>query len=245
MRTYNDEGIIIKIKTLKEADRLVVFLTKRNGIVESVAKGGAKSSSRKVSSLDLLNNVKINLYETNGLDILREVQVIEDYLILKQDKKTINQLLYLLEVVDRLIMITGQELESFLLLKSLLHYSTLYPHLIDLFISSFELKILRLAGFEPNLTIYTNTLKPMMPNEKRIIAYGEELGYAYSITDEGDLLIGDKLIKVQRFLIDNDFPKIASLEVDNDLLTGIKSIQRDWIEKIIEKRLKSRSLLNN
>ncbi len=243
MKTYKDEAIIIRVKPLKEADKLLILLTKNYGVIETVAKGGAKSTSRKVSSIDLLNNIKVELYKSDGIDIIREIEVKNDYIKLKQNKDTINQLLYIVEIVNRLFNNYIGESDIFFLLKSLLEHACDAPEYIEKYIAGFELKLLKLSGFEPKLQEYTNTGQKMEAGDKRILAYGEELGYAYSEESSSEESIKDEIIKVQRFLITSNFDQIKNLTVERKFLLKIIDIHKEWIERTIEKRLKSRSIL--
>lgn len=244
MRIYKDNGFIIRIKQFPDADKLVIFLTKKHGIIDSVAKGASKSSSRKVSSIDLLNHVKASFYTTKGIDLLREIEIINDYHTLKRDKNTSKILLYILEVIDKINASSGQELKAYNLLFDFLELSSIHIGRVQLLLACFEIKLLELAGFSPKLQTYTKTDTPILKGEQRVLSSGQILGYQKVDTGSKTGLITDKIIKVQRFFLENDMRTSLSLKIDNNSLESLLYINRYWIENIIEKRLKSSSLLN-
>jgi len=244
MKSYNDQGFIIKMKPFPEADKLVIFLTRRHGIVETVAKGSARSNSRKVSSLDLLNHVKASFYVTKSLDILREIELINDFNTIKKNKDIINGLLYILEIIDRINASSEGEVNAYNLLEDFLYLSEENVDKFLLLLTGFEIKLLHLAGFSPNLTTYIKTEQPILPEEKRILAYDNDLGYMLSSHSSTSRIVSDKIIKVQRYLIKNSFKDILRLDLEQKLIKELQNIHRIWIESVIEKRLKSTSLLN-
>ncbi|HRO65017.1 MAG TPA: DNA repair protein RecO, partial [Candidatus Dojkabacteria bacterium] len=177
MKTKSEYGFIIKIKQFQEADKLVVFLTRKHGNVETIAKGVGKSSSKRGSSIDLLNHSRFTYYETKSIDLLREVQVLNDYQDLKQDKKIINHLLYILEIIEKLNSTNDDEIKAYNLLYDLLELTTINSAKFLQLLSSFELKLLDLAGFTPNVENYIKSGESILENETRILSFGNELGY--------------------------------------------------------------------
>ena len=143
MKTKSEYGFIIKIKQFPEADKLVVFLTRKHGNVETVAKGVGKSSSRRVSSIDLLNHTRFTYYETKSIDLLGEVQILNDYQDIKQDKNIINHLLYVLEIIEKLNSTSEDEIQAYNLIYDLLELTSLNKNNFQQLLSSFELKLLR------------------------------------------------------------------------------------------------------
>ncbi len=50
MALYRDEGVVLRVQKLGEADRIVTVLTRRNGRVRAVAKGVRRTRSTTPSS---------------------------------------------------------------------------------------------------------------------------------------------------------------------------------------------------
>lgn len=244
MKTKSEYGFIIKIKQFQEADKLVVFLTRKHGNVETIAKGVGKSSSKRGSSIDLLNHSRFTYYETKSIDLLREVQVLNDYQDLKQDKKIINHLLYILEIIEKLNSTNDDEIKAYNLLYDLLELTTINSEKFLQLLSSFELKLLDLAGFTPNVENYIKSGESILENETRILSFGNELGYNLTKSDTKAKIVSDRVLKIQKFYLENKLSDSLKLNIDDETQGLITFINRYWIEKTIEKRLKSSTLIN-
>ncbi len=244
MKTKSEYGFIIKIKQFQEADKLVVFLTRKHGNVETIAKGVGKSSSKRGSSIDLLNHSRFTYYETKSIDLLREVQVLNDYQDLKQDKKIINHLLYILEIIEKLNSTNDDEIKAYNLLYDLLELTTINSAKFLQLLSSFELKLLDLAGFTPNVENYIKSGESILENETRILSFGNELGYNLTKSDTKAKIVSDRVLKIQKFYLENKLSDSLKLNIDDETQSLITFINRYWIEKTIEKRLKSSTLIN-
>jgi len=244
MKTKSEYGFIIKIKQFQEADKLVVFLTRKHGNVETIAKGVGKSSSKRGSSIDLLNHSRFTYYETKSIDLLRDVQVLNDYQDLKQDKKIINHLLYILEIIEKLNSTNDDEIKAYNLLYDLLELTTINSAKFLQLLSSFELKLLDLAGFTPNVENYIKSGESILENETRILSFGNELGYNLTKSDTKAKIVSDRVLKIQKFYLENKLSDSLKLNIDDETQSLITFINRYWIEKTIEKRLKSSTLIN-
>ncbi|MCA9379665.1 DNA repair protein RecO [Candidatus Dojkabacteria bacterium] len=244
MKTKSEYGFIIKIKQFPEADKLVVFLTKKHGNVETVAKGVGKSSSKRVSSIDLLNHTRFTYYETKSIDLLKEVQVLNDYQDIKQDKNIVNHLLYILEIIEKLNSTNDDEIKAYTLMYDLLELTSLNKSKFPQLLTSFELKLLDLAGFTPNIVDYVKSGEPILEKQTRILSFGNELGYNLTKSDKTGKVISDRVLKIQKYYLENSLSDCLRLKVDGETHKMISYINRYWIENTIEKRLKSSTLIN-
>mgnify|MGYP001236445036 CR=1 FL=1 len=242
MKTYKDIGFIIKIKQFPESDKLVVILGKKKGVIESVAKGASKSTSKKVSSIDLLNLVTATFYETKGIDLLKEIQLVKDFSTLKQNKIVVNKLLYILELIDKISVLTDYELNAFHLLENFMNLADVYPEHIDILLRVFELKLLKISGYAPEFYVYLDSNNKIQLKEKRVVSTGQGLGFVTNRHSK-DNLISDKILKIQRYLTENDMTLAVKMIITDEELKTLDSINRQWIGIVIEKRLKSHELM--
>ena len=98
----NTVGIVINKKTIKETDLLVTLLTPKNGKIIALAKGAKNIKSSRLSSLQLGNTIKAQLYKKNDYLWLSESQTIIPFLQNQKNLTQINLLFYFLEVLNRL-----------------------------------------------------------------------------------------------------------------------------------------------
>ena len=104
-------GIVINKKTVKEADLLVTLLTPRQGKIIALAKGAKNIKSSRLSSLQLGNTIKVQLYQKNDFLWLSEAQTVNPFLQSEKNLTQLNLLFYFLEILNRLIA-ENQQIEN-------------------------------------------------------------------------------------------------------------------------------------
>jgi DNA repair protein RecO (recombination protein O) len=103
MRSYTTEGIIIKRSDFGEADRLITIFTQNHGKITVLAKGVRKPTSKRSSSLELFNHLRVHIIKGRGeLDTLGEVQLIESFPHWRKHLGRVNIAYQLAEAVDKL-----------------------------------------------------------------------------------------------------------------------------------------------
>lgn len=99
----NTIGIVINKKTVKETDLLITLLTPQYGKIIALAKGAKNIKSSRLSSLQLGNTIKVQLYKKNDYVWLSEAKTIIPFLQFDKSLTQINLLFYFLEILNRLI----------------------------------------------------------------------------------------------------------------------------------------------
>lgn len=107
----NTIGIVINKKTVKETDLLVTLLTPKNGKIIALAKGAKNIKSSRLSSLQLGNTIKVQLYKKNDYLWISETKTINPFLQSEKNLTQINLLFYFLEILNRLIA-ENQQIEN-------------------------------------------------------------------------------------------------------------------------------------
>ena len=74
MSLYRDEGVVLRVQKLGEADRIVTVLTKRHGRVRAVAKGVRRTRSKFGASVEPFSHVDLQLYTGRSLDIVVQAE---------------------------------------------------------------------------------------------------------------------------------------------------------------------------
>ena len=96
-------GIVINKKSIKETDLLITLLTPRNGKIVTLAKGAKNIKSSRLSSLQLGNIIKAQIYQKNDFLWLSEAKTISPFLQHDKSLTQVNLLFYFLEILNRLI----------------------------------------------------------------------------------------------------------------------------------------------
>jgi len=97
--SISDIGIIIHQVRFGEADKFVKILTQNHGLVDVVAKGARRLTSKKSSHLDNLNLIRFSTNRGNSPQYLSQVEAIEGYPKIKSDLHKVRTCFYLTEIM--------------------------------------------------------------------------------------------------------------------------------------------------
>src|SRR6185503_12559780 len=100
MRNFKTEGIIIKRRNFKDADRILTVLTRDHGKISVRAAGIRRIPSRRSPHVELLNHCVLTLYQGHAFPVLTEAQTIEAFSPLKEDLHKIGLAYHLCELID-------------------------------------------------------------------------------------------------------------------------------------------------
>ena len=76
---YRDEGVVLRVQKLGEADRIITLLTRRHGRVRAVAKGVRRTRSKFGASVEPFSHVDLQLYAGRSLDIVVQADSLMSY----------------------------------------------------------------------------------------------------------------------------------------------------------------------
>ncbi|MEX2289472.1 MAG: DNA repair protein RecO [Mycobacteriales bacterium] len=152
MSLYRDEGVVLRVQKLGEADRIITLLTRRHGRVRAVAKGVRRTRSKFGATVEPFSHVDLQLYAGRNLDIVVQAESLTPY----GDKLVGNYGRYtagtaVLETAERL---TAEEREPslrlFLLVVGALRaLSERDPSMV---LDAFLLRAMSVAGYAPALS---------------------------------------------------------------------------------------------
>jgi DNA repair protein RecO (recombination protein O) len=145
-------AIVLRSRPFGESDKIVSFFTESHGKLTGIAKGALRSRKRFVNSLESFSLVNVTFQDRShaNLAFLLSAELIHGPRALMTDLERIAHASYLVEITDGL---TGEREES----------PAIYHHLKEglrhleekgvslRFLTFFELKLLRLAGYQPVL----------------------------------------------------------------------------------------------
>jgi DNA repair protein RecO (recombination protein O) len=150
--SFATPAIVLRARPFGESDKIVSLLTKDFGKISGIAKGAMRSRKRFVNSLEPLALVNLRFQDRpqGGLVFILTADLTLGYRQLTNSLESISHAAYLVEITDGLL---GEREES----------GAVYQHLSDSlrhleaqgtslrFLTSCELKLLRLVGYQPVL----------------------------------------------------------------------------------------------
>lgn len=143
-------AIVLRTWAFGESDKIVSFLTESHGKLTGIAKGAKRSRKRFVNSLEPFSLVNLRFYDRaqGNLVFIIASDLAFGFKHLLTSLEKISFASYLVEITDGLI---GEREENRLVFR---HLKDGLTHLEEqatslTFLTSFELKLLKLAGYQP------------------------------------------------------------------------------------------------
>ena len=153
MNLYRDDGVVLRVQKLGEADRIVTLLTRRTGRVRAVAKGVRRTRSKFGARLEPFTHVDCQFFAGRELDIVTQAETVEPYAAtIATDYPRYTAGTAMLETAERLAVEEREPtLRLFLLLVGALRALSEGSHAPTLVLDAFCLRALGQAGYAPSL----------------------------------------------------------------------------------------------
>ncbi|HEY5544302.1 MAG TPA: DNA repair protein RecO [Candidatus Binatia bacterium] len=145
-------AIVLRTRPFGESDKIVSFFTEGYGKLTGIAKGALRSRRRFVNSLESFSLVNLSFQDRphSNLAFILSADLIHGFRTLTTDLERISYASYLVEITDGLTGEREENPEIFHHLKDGLFYLAENGTSLR-FLTVFELKLLRLAGYQPVL----------------------------------------------------------------------------------------------
>lgn len=242
-RLYRTEGIVLKAYDFAEADRILTLFTPHAGKLRAVAKGVRRTKSRMSGHLDLFTRASLLLAAGRQLDIITQADTVENFRPLRTDLWRLSYGHYVAELVAAF----GQEelpnYPLYSLTADTLRRLATAPEL-GLVVRSFELQLLGLTGFRPQLHECLHCRAVILPESNR---FSPKMGGVLCPTcvssDHAAALISPAALKVLRNLQTNREAMVAVRELEDSVQTEVERHLQEYIAYRLEARPRSLAFL--
>ncbi|MBU1146336.1 DNA repair protein RecO [Patescibacteria group bacterium] len=235
------KGIILRKQDYRESDRLFVIYTDEFGKISAVAKGVRKIKSKMAGHLELFSVINLmvapgkNYYQIAGAD--RE----KNFLNIKNDLGKTVLASFCLEVLDIFTKTDHPDLKIYELLVETLQIFDKEKNKDFLKVYSlskfFVLKLLSLLGWTPELYTCVKCKNKIMPGKNFFDA--DRGGLMCGKCGKSELPISTAAIKILRFVLKNDFKKIAALKITKVQIQELVKIIDVFLSVHQDRELKS------
>lgn len=237
------QGIVIGGINFGEADKILTVITDRLGKIKVIAKGVRKIKSHMAGSLEPYMEVDLQLQEGRNFYIVTGVSILKDFSQIHTDLKKTSRAFYFGELVDKFSSENEKNEELYdLLVKSL---RLLEERDSAILIKIFELKIISLSGFKPELYSCVHCKSKLIAggNYWDAIEGGIICNNCQAIHHHGKE-ISDSAIKLFRVITEREIADVAlNLRAGTSLLFETEELLSKYIEHILERELKSSNFL--
>ncbi len=149
--TFRLEAVVLRHSDWGEADRLLWIYSLEMGKLRAVAKGVRKVRSRKAGHLEPFTRVSLLLARGRDLPLITQVETVDPFLALRDDMAGITYASYVVELLDRFTYEEGENSSLYHLLVDTLTRLAHLPEQRDLVVRYYEMRLLDLTGFRPQL----------------------------------------------------------------------------------------------
>jgi DNA repair protein RecO (recombination protein O) len=205
MGLYKVEGVVLRRRSLGEADRLVTILSRDRGKLVVVAKGARRPRSRFGGRLEPATRFRALVAEGRSLDIISQVEVLDAF-TLRSDLDRLGAASIVLEYADRALAERHAHTEVYTLLVEAL--ALLRIGVRDLAPLWFVARLLALTGHRPAVDRCAVCGKPIRGARWWSATLGGALDAACRGRDPRALPISAGAVALLRFLLDARHPAV-------------------------------------
>lgn len=144
MPSLTTEGLVLYRRNFGEADRMLTLLTKDLGKIRVIAKGVRRIQSRRAGSVELLNQVKIHLYQSKNY-VLTEAESINTFPRIKSSLVLSSTGMHVVELLNKLLVEEISSKGVYQIAIDLLKILERDPR--QIYLRAFEVKLLNNLGF--------------------------------------------------------------------------------------------------
>jgi DNA repair protein RecO (recombination protein O) len=243
-RVYKTEAIVLRRVNLGEADSIFTLYTPNLGKIRAVAKGVRRPRSKLGGHLEPLTQSSLLIAQGRNLDIITQSQTIDSFLPLKASLYHAGCAIYMAELVDQF---APEHVESYASYR-LLHQSLEWlceARTCELVLRHFELHLLSLLGYQPELYECLHCRLPLKPGRNVFSA----LEGGVLCPDCGESLaslrpVSVDAVKAMRFLLASDRSTASRLRLTSELSQELEQLTRAYIHHILERDVKSTGFLD-
>lgn len=153
MGLVKTEAIVLRTHKLAEADKIVVCLTEKAGLVRGVARGARKLLSRFGAGLEPYTLVNLTFYEKEGRELvtIKEAEILRSSFLVAREPEAFETLEYLAQLVEEFAPPRQVDERLFRMVRVCVEAAAESKELAGAVARYFELWILKLSGFLPDI----------------------------------------------------------------------------------------------
>lgn len=239
-RVYPTEAIPLKRMDFGEADRIVTVLTPYYGKLRLLAKGVRKTTSRMAGHLELFAHAHLMVARGRDLDLATQASTIEPFREVRDSLAKSSYAYHLAELVDAFLQDRDEHLEAFELLRSALAALAADHVAPELIARHFELHLLRIVGFQPQLTVCLSCEEPIRPEANRYsVARGGVFCPRCAEGEPSATPTPLDTLKMLRFLQRTPAAGQLDVRVPGVVLQDVEGLLRRQLEFVLERRLRA------
>ena len=152
MALFESESLILKTYPLAEADKIVVFLTQKHGLVRGVAKGAKRLKSRFGGGLEPFSVVNLSFYQKEERELVSvsQIELLKSYFEVASEPLFLQKFAYLGDLLTEFAPPHEPNERIYRMTRVCLETASARPEALEIVTLYFEIWLLRLGGYLPD-----------------------------------------------------------------------------------------------
>jgi DNA repair protein RecO (recombination protein O) len=257
--TLHAEAVVLRHSDWGEADRVLILFTRDQGKLRAIAKGARRLRSRKAGHLEPFTRVKLLLARGRDFWIVTQAETIDAYLPLREDLLRVAYGSYIIELLDRFTYEVGvstdavsrdaksRTSESHPLFKLLVESLERLADQADGFKTAryFEIRLLDLIGFRPELFHCVECGKPIQPEDQYFgLIQGGVLCPRCGLRAEGARVVTQAALKLLRHYQRSSFIEASRAPLQPSAAAEMENLLHVYLTHLLERNLNSPAFLH-
>ncbi len=243
-RFQRTEAIVLKHTNIGEADRILTLYTPHSGKMRAVARGVRKAKSRLAGHVELLTRAQVLVHRGKTLDVISQAATIASNEALSRDLWRMACGLYMSELVEGF---TEEQLRNpgvYRLLRDCLWTLGAEPA-VDALVRWFELRLVDLVGFRPELEHCVECTNPLEPVTNYFSPkVGGVLCPTHRDMHTPARPISVNVLKVMRLMLNGTFDSASRVRLARDVAGELEALMRQYIRYLLGRDVKSVEFLD-
>jgi len=240
--TLRTAGFVLKNLSYGESDLIVTFYSREFGKIKGIAKGAKRSKKRFANVFEpfSLSNIIFSQKNRDTLALIESCDIIDHYATIRQDLEKTLTASYFIDLTDHFSPEGKHNENLFLLLADYLSWLG-RENVSDAAIRFFEMRLLKIAGFEPALTACVRCNTPVT-NGASYYFYPKEGGIfcaACARPERYDQSVSAGTVRTLLLGKDMDMEKIKMVCLSESLAVESRNILCGFISYVLGKEVKS------
>lgn len=242
-RNIRVESVVLRHSDWGEADRLLSIYTREHGKLRAIAKGARKMRSRKAGHLEPFTRVTLMLARGRDLWIVTQAETVDPYLPLGEDLVRMGYAAYVVELLDRFTYDESENRPLYDLLVRTLSRVAAQPDPY-LAVRYYEIQLLDLLGFRPELTYCANCGRQIQPQDQN---FSPLLGGAIcpdcGASDPSLRPVSMQALKYMRHLQRSTFAEANRAIIPPGVRQELEDLLQHYLTFLLERNLNSPGFL--
>lgn len=232
------DAVVVREKRLEEHDRLLTLLTRDKGVITAYAKGAARMKGGMVSNTELLCYSRFFLFQSKDKTFVDSVEGNTVFFGLRQDLEKLSLATYFCQLCYELVPPLDCDEGYLRLMLNSLHYLEKDKLTATLLKPLFELRILSMSGYMPDLVAcaacgeLSGDALWFSPTQGFVLCDG-----CHPTAKTGLITISRGVFEAMRHIIYSDFEKLFAFRLSPEGAAELGRVCREYMLAQVERVL--------